>query len=72
MPVKRVFAHKIIYCGKEYRNHVAPGLDTFLCFIYSEHLVVLKAQNETLSIVDYISLKSSPTYTKLLDYSSNL
>ena len=56
----------------EYRNHVAPGFDTFLCFIYSEHLVVLKAQNETLSIVDYISLKNSLTYIKLWDYSNNL
>ena len=23
MLVQRVFAHRIIYCGKEYRNHVA-------------------------------------------------
>lgn len=67
------FAINFDFCNAmEYRNHVVPGLDTFLCFIYSEHLVVLKAQNETLSVVDYISLKNSPTYTKLLDYSSNL
>lgn len=67
------FAINSDFCNAmKYRNHVAPGLDIFLCFIYSEHLVVLKALNEILSIVDYISLKNSPTYKKLLDYSSNL
>ena len=67
------FAINSDFCNAmKYRNHVAHGLDTYLCFTYSEHLVVLKAQNETLSIADYISLKNSPTYKKLLDYSSNL
>lgn len=27
MVMQRVFAHKIIYCGKEYRNHVAELSD---------------------------------------------
>ena len=67
------FAINSDFCSAmEYRNHAASVLDTFFCFIYFEHLVVLKAQNETLGIVDYIRLKNSPTYTKLLDYSSNL
>lgn len=55
----------------KYRCHVAPEYDTYLCFIYSEHLVVLKEANEELSTVDYIALKKSPTYMKLLNYSKN-
>ena len=34
MPVKRVFAHKIIYCGKEYRNHVAEITDNGEVVLY--------------------------------------
>ena len=34
MPVKRVFAHKIIYCGKEYCNHVAEITDNGEVVLY--------------------------------------
>lgn len=34
MPVKRVFAHKIIYCGTEYRNHVAELADNEEVLLY--------------------------------------
>ena len=34
MPVKRVFAHKIIYSGNEYRNHVAEIADNGEVVLY--------------------------------------
>lgn len=52
----------------DYRNHVVTGFDTFICFIYSEHLIVLKTQAGQFRIVDYICLKNSPIYMKLKGY----
>lgn len=51
-----------------YRHHVVTEYDTYLCFIYSRHLVVLKDEDEQFNIVDYICLKDSPTYLKLEEY----
>lgn len=55
----------------EYRHNVVAGFDTFLCFIYSGHLVFLKDESNAFRIVDYVSLSESPTYMKLLDYAED-
>ena len=58
-------------CAMEYRHNVATGFDTFLCFIYSKHLVFLKDENNAFCLVDYVRLNESTTYMKLSDYAEN-
>lgn len=40
--MKRVFAHKIIYCGEEYRNHIAElKADGSVCFTPFEREIAM-------------------------------
>lgn len=56
-------------CTMEYRNFVSKDFDTYLCFIYDEHIVFLKEKNLDLCYMDAVQLSESPIYQKLLNYS---
>ena len=53
----------------KYRRKHVPAKDTFLSFIYDDHLVVLKMDGERCILVDTINTNKSRIYQKLKDYS---
>lgn len=53
----------------KYRSKQVPAKDTFLSFIYDDHLVVLKLDGERCILVDTINTGKSRIYQKLKDYS---
>jgi hypothetical protein len=53
----------------KYRSKQVPAKDTFLSFIYDDHLVVLKLDGERCVLVDTINTNKSRIYQKLKDYS---
>ena len=53
----------------KYRHNMVSNFETFLCFIYSDYLVVLKHTEDNFDIVDYVSLRCSPKYMKLFEIS---
>ena len=53
----------------KYRNKRVPAKDTFLSFIYDDHLVVLKLDGERFILADTINTGKSRIYQKLKEYS---
>lgn len=52
-----------------YRHNAVNGYDTYMAFIYDGNMVFMEKRSDQLCYIDHVSLKESPIYLKLLDYS---
>lgn len=52
----------------QYRKEVAPGLDSYLTFIYRGKFILTKVTNNGLSLIDTVDEKSCSSYMKLKSY----
>lgn len=52
----------------QYRHNVADGFDTYIAFVYDEHIVFVEEIDNYFSYIDSVKLSKSPIYLKLLSY----
>lgn len=50
-----------------YRLKHSPGYDTYLAFLFREHLIILKECNGRFNYIDKVPLEKSPSFNKLKD-----
>lgn len=55
------------YTSMQFRNEIC-SFDTYLAFVYLDYLVITKYSNKGFEVIDFVELKSSPTFQELWSY----
>lgn len=56
----------------QYRHNLVDDFDTYIAYIYDEHIMFMQEKDCRFNIVDYVGLDISPIYKKLQQYATFL